>query len=143
MKKIIILSFITIATLIFIFIFTNKKEKITITTNNMQNEIKVNELQNNLLKKDEKLVYFYQTNCSYCKKVSPIIIPMAKELDIDMKTLNLEKEPNGWNIFNIEGTPTIIHYKNGKEIDRIEGEYKEEEFKIWFQKNTNKNIKSI
>ncbi len=27
MKKIIILSFITIATLIFIFIFTNKKEK--------------------------------------------------------------------------------------------------------------------
>ncbi|OBW84765.1 thioredoxin [Bacillus thuringiensis] len=143
MKKIIILSFITIATLIFIFIFTNKKEKITITTNNMQNEIKVNELQNNLLKKDEKLVYFYQTNCSYCKKVSPIIIPMAKELDIDMKTLNLEKEPNGWNLFNIEGTPTIIHYKNGKEIDRIEGEYKEEEFKIWFQKNTNKNIKSI
>ncbi|PFO36468.1 thiol reductase thioredoxin [Bacillus thuringiensis] len=115
----------------------------TITTNNMQNEIKVNELQNNLLKKDEKLVYFYQTNCSYCKKVSPIIIPMAKELDIDMKTLNLEKEPNGWNLFNIEGTPTIIHYKNGKEIDRIEGEYKEEEFKIWFQKNTNKNIKSI
>ncbi|PFS12724.1 thioredoxin family protein [Bacillus thuringiensis] len=143
MKKIIILSFITIATLIFIFIFTNKKKKITITTNNMQNEIKVNELQNNLLKKDEKLVYFYQTNCSYCKKVSPIIIPMAKELDIDMKTLNLEKEPNGWNLFNIEGTPTIIHYKNGKEIDRIEGEYKEEEFKIWFQKNTNKNIKSI
>ncbi|HHK5548824.1 MULTISPECIES: thioredoxin family protein [Bacillus] len=143
MKKIIILSFITIATLIFIFIFTNKKEKITITTNNMQNEIKVNELQNNLLKKDEKLVYFYQTNCSYCKKVSPIIIPMAKELDIDMKTLNLEKEPNGWNLFNIEGTPTIIHYKNGKEIDRIEGEYKEEEFKIWFQKNTNKNIKLI
>ncbi|WP_163093572.1 thioredoxin family protein [Bacillus cereus] len=143
MKKIIILSFITIATLIFIFIFTNKKEKITITTNNMQNEIKVNELQNNLLKKDEKLVYFYQTNCSYCKKVSPIIIPMAKELDIDMKTLNLEKEPNGWNLFKIEGTPTIIHYKNGKEIDRIEGEYKEEEFKIWFQKNTNKNIKSI
>ncbi|PFL19666.1 thiol reductase thioredoxin [Bacillus cereus] len=143
MKKIIILSFITITTLIFIFIFTNKKEKITITTNNMQNEIKVNELQNNLLKKDEKFVYFYQTNCSYCKKVSPIIIPMAKELDIDMKTLNLEKEPNGWNLFNIEGTPTIIHYKNGKEIDRIEGEYKEEEFKIWFQKNTNKNIKSI
>lgn len=143
MKKIIILSFITITTLIFIFIFTNKKEKITITTNNMQNEIKVNELQNNLLKKDEKLVYFYQTNCSYCKKVSPIIIPMAKELDIDMKTLNLEEEPNGWNLFNIEGTPTIIHYKNGKEIDRIEGEYKEEEFKIWFQKNTNKNIKSI
>lgn len=143
MKKIIILSFITITTLIFIFIFTNKKEKITITTNNMQNEIKVNELQNNLLKKDEKLVYFYQTNCSYCKKVSPIIIPMAKELDIDMKTLNLEEEPNGWNLFNIEGTPTIIHYKNGKEIDRIEGEYKEEKFKIWFQKNTNKNIKSI
>ncbi|HDR7437743.1 TPA: thioredoxin family protein [Bacillus anthracis] len=135
MKKITIFSFIFIIFLIFLFIFTNKKETKTNITNNIQNEIKVNELQNNLLKQDEKFVYFYQTNCSYCKKVSPIVIPMAKKLNIDMKMLNLEEEQNGWNLFKIQGTPTIVHYKDGKEIDRIEGEYKKEEFKKWFNKN--------
>ncbi|EOP30605.1 MULTISPECIES: thioredoxin family protein [Bacillus] len=135
MKKITIFSFIFIIFLIILFIFTNKKETKTNITNNIQNEIKVNELQNNLLKQDEKFVYFYQTNCSYCKKVSPIVIPIAKKLNIDMKMLNLEEEQNGWNLFKIQGTPTIVHYKDGKEIDRIEGEYKEEEFKKWFNKN--------
>lgn len=135
MKKITIFSFIFIIFLIILFIFTNKKETKTNITNNIQNEIKVNELQNNLLKQDEKFVYFYQTNCSYCKKVSPIVIPIAKKLNIDMKMLNLEEEQNGWNFFKIQGTPTIVHYKDGKEIDRIEGEYKEEEFKKWFNKN--------
>lgn len=135
MKKITIFSFIFIIFLIILFIFTNKKETKTNITNNIQNEIKVNELQNNLLKQDEKFVYFYQTNCSYCKKVSPIVIPIAKKLNIDMKMLNLEEEQNGWNLFKIQGTPTIVHYKEGKEIDRIEGEYKEEEFKKWFNKN--------
>lgn len=135
MKKITIFSFIFIIFLILLFVFTNKKETKTNITNNKQNEIRVNELQNNLLKQDEKFIYFYQTNCSYCKKVSPIIIPMAKKLNIDMKILNLEEEQNGWNLFSIQGTPTIVHYKNGKEIDRIEGEYKEEEFKKWFNKN--------
>ncbi|WP_227495299.1 thioredoxin family protein [Bacillus cereus] len=121
--------------LVLIFLITTKKDSKKNTTNYYQNEIKTNELQNDILKQDEKFVYFYQTNCHYCKKTSPIVIPMTKKLNINMEVLNLEEEPNGWNQFKIEGTPTIIHYKNGKEIDRIEGEYKDEEFKEWFNKN--------
>ncbi|MEK4868078.1 thioredoxin family protein [Bacillus sp. FSL E2-8895] len=135
MKKILIFILITMSILVLIFLITTKKDSKKSTTNYYQNEIKTNELQNNILKQDEKFVYFYQTNCHYCKKVSPIVVPMTKKLNINMDVLNLEKEPNGWNQFKIEGTPTIIHYKNGKEIDRIEGEYKEEEFKEWFNKN--------
>ncbi|HFT2187931.1 TPA: thioredoxin family protein [Bacillus cereus] len=135
MKKIIVFILITISILILIFLTTTKKDSKENTTNYYQNEIKTNELQNDILKQDEKFIYFYQTNCHYCKKTSPIVVPMTKKLNINMEVLNLEKEPNGWNQFKIEGTPTIIHYKNGKEIDRIEGEYKEEEFKEWFNKN--------
>ncbi|MEK4815173.1 thioredoxin family protein [Bacillus sp. FSL L8-0287] len=133
MKKIIVFILITIS--ILIFLTTTKKDSKKNTTNYYQNVIKTNELQNHILKQDEKFIYFYQTNCHYCKKTSPIVVPMTKKLNINMEVLNLEKEPNGWNQFKIEGTPTIIHYKNGKEIDRIEGEYKEEEFKEWFNKN--------
>ncbi|MBE7123908.1 thioredoxin family protein [Bacillus cereus] len=135
MKKILIFILITMSILVLIFLITTKKDSKKNTTNYYQNEIKTNELQNDILKQDEKFVYFYQTNCHYCKKTSPIVIPMTKKLNINMEVLNLEEEPNGWNQFKIEGTPTIIHYKNGKEIDRIEGEYKDEEFKEWFNKN--------
>lgn len=135
MKKILIFILITISILVLIFLTTTKTDSKESTTNYYQNKIKTNELQNDILKQDEKFIYFYQTNCHYCKKTSPIVIPMTKKLNINMEVLNLEKEPNGWNQFKIEGTPTIIHYKNGKEIDRIEGEYTEEEFKEWFNKN--------
>lgn len=135
MKKILIFILITISILVLIFLITTKKDSQKSTTNYYQNKIKTNELQNDILKQNEKFIYFYQTNCYYCKKTSPIVIPMTKKLNINMEVLNLEEEPNGWNQFKIEGTPTIIHYKDGKEIDRIEGEYKEEEFKKWFNKN--------
>lgn len=135
MKKILIFILITISILVLIFLITTKKDSQKSTTNYYQNKIKTNDLQNDILKQNEKFIYFYQTNCYYCKKTSPIVIPMTKKLNINMEILNLEEEPNGWNQFKIEGTPTIIHYKDGKEIDRIEGEYKEEEFKKWFNKN--------
>ncbi len=52
-----------------------------------------------------------------------------------MEVINLEENPEGWKEFNIEGTPTIVNYKNGKEINRIEGEESEEIFKDWFNKS--------
>ncbi|MGH1020377.1 thioredoxin family protein [Bacillus mycoides] len=135
MKKILIFIFIALSALILIFLLTKQKVPQKNTTNYYQNQIKINELQNDIVKQNEQFVYFYQTNCHYCQKISPIVIPMSKNLNINMKVLNLEEETSGWNQFKIEGTPTIIHYKNGKEIDRIEGEHKEEEFKKWFNKN--------
>ncbi|MEM5622051.1 thioredoxin family protein [Bacillus thuringiensis] len=63
---------------------------------------------------------------------------MAKKLNIDMKMLNLEEEQNGWNLFKIQGTPTIVHYKDGKEIDRIEGEYKKKNLRNGLIKIKNK-----
>ncbi|MEH6936217.1 thioredoxin, partial [Bacillus sp. JJ783] len=71
MKKILIFILITMSILVLIFLITTKKDSKKSTTNYYQNEIKTNELQNNILKQDEKFVYFYQTNCHYCKKVSP------------------------------------------------------------------------
>lgn len=135
MKKILIFILITLSALILIFLLTKQKIPQKNTTNYYQNQIKINELQNDILKQNEKFVYFYQTNCHYCQKISPIVIPMANTLNIDMKVLNLEEETNGWNQFKIEGTPTIVHYRNGKEVDRIEGEYKQKEFEAWFNKN--------
>lgn len=127
MKKMLIFATISIVLLVTITLLINKKE------NYYKNQISQQELKQNLLEKKEKVIYFYQTNCSHCLKISPIIVPMAKDMDINMEVLNIENEIDPWKDYNIKGTPTIIHYKDGEEQSRIMGEKSEETFKKWFE----------
>ncbi|MFX3622963.1 MAG: thioredoxin family protein [Ectobacillus sp.] len=130
MKKMLIFAAI-LAVIFSAIAFIGKSEKKDYYTN----AISLDELQQSLQDKKDMTIYFYQPTCTYCQKVSPIIVPMAKDMDIDMKVLDLQKYSTGWDEFKIEGTPTVVRYKDGKEVDRIVGEHTEKEFKEWFTKN--------
>ena len=41
---------------------------------------------------------------------------MAKDLNVDMKVMDIEKLDAPWDEYKIQGTPTIIHFKDGKEV---------------------------
>ncbi|ABS20983.1 MULTISPECIES: thioredoxin family protein [Bacillus cereus group] len=98
------------------------------------NKITLEELRKNITDKKDQTIYFYQTNCVHCQKVSPIVVPLAKDLNVDMKVIDIEKEPDAvWDEFNIKGTPTIIHYKEGKEVSRISGDPGKETFRKWLK----------
>ena len=58
-------------------------------------------------------------------------MPVAEEMDEHIYQYNVLEYAEGWDI--IDGTPTLIHYKNGEETSRIEGEHSAEEFKQWFE----------
>lgn len=133
MKKILIFGGIIIV--IFIALFFLTKENNSDEDNLYQNQISVSDLKRTLKNKENVMVYFYQTDCIHCKRVSPVVIPMAKEMGIDLKVLNLQESPSGWDEFYIQGTPSIVVYDKGKELKRIEGEYSEEQFKEWFREN--------
>ncbi|WP_144489413.1 thioredoxin family protein [Bacillus thuringiensis] len=138
MKKMII--FASICLLLFItFIFITNKENNTsskaVTKNDYyKNKISIEQLENDILNNKEKVIYFYQTTCFHCKLVSPIIVPMTEDMNINMQVMDLETYKEGWDKFKITGTPTVIHFKKGKEIDRIEGEQEETTFRKWFNK---------
>ncbi|QWG98390.1 thioredoxin family protein [Bacillus toyonensis] len=138
MKKMII--FASICLLLFItFIFITNKENNTsskaVTKNDYyKNKITIDQLENDISNNKEKVIYFYQTTCFHCKLVSPIIVPMAEDMNINMQVIDLETYKEGWDKFKITGTPTVIHFKKGKEIDRIEGEQEETTFRKWFNK---------
>lgn len=138
MKKMII--FASICLLLFItFIFITNKENNTsskaVTKNDYyKNKITIDLLENDISNNKEKVIYFYQTTCFHCKLVSPIIVPMAEDMNINMQVIDLETYKEGWDKFKITGTPTVIHFKKGKEIDRIEGEQEETTFRKWFNK---------
>ena len=62
-------------------------------------------------------------------KLSPVLVPMAKDLNVDMKVMDIEKLDAPWDEYKIQGTPTIIHFKDGKEVSRISGEQPKDKLK--------------
>ncbi|MDP7981370.1 thioredoxin family protein [Bacillus sp. WLY-B-L8] len=136
MKKMFLFGGIVIALLIAIFAVSNMETKEETKTDYYTNKISLDDLRKNIQEKKDQTIYFYQTSCPHCHKVSPIIVPMAKDMNIDMKVIDLENEPNAvWDEFKITGTPVIVHFKEGKEVSRIEGEQPKDKFKKWFTEN--------
>ncbi|MBG9689345.1 hypothetical protein ABD91_00085 [Lysinibacillus sphaericus] len=130
MKKLLLIFLIIISLFLVLFFLTEVFKEEIIDENNYITATEMDAAINN---KQDILVYFYKPNCIYCEKATPIIIPMTNKMGIDLKILNLGENPSGWEQFNIEGTPTLVHYKNGQEVSRLHGLQSEEEYKKWFE----------
>lgn len=130
MKKLLTLFGIIIFLFLLIFLIQDrgdKKDKL------YQNQISSEELEKLVNSNKPSYVYFYQTDCIYCKEVSPVIIPMAKEMGIELKEHNLQENPDNWEKYGIEGTPTIILFEDKKEVKRIVGAQENKVFEDWFK----------
>src|SRR5690625_5097543 len=86
-----------------------------------QNIILPTELERALKNKEDMTVYFFSPTSIHCINATPVVVPLVEELDIDMKKLNTLEYEEALSEFNIQGTPTIIHYENGEEVTRFEG----------------------
>ncbi len=85
-----------------------------ITSNNFEKEI--------LNSKKTTIVDFYADWCTPCKMMSPIIDNIAEETDnINVGKLNVDEEENIAIKYNVMSIPTIIIFKDGKEIKRFVG----------------------
>ncbi|MDF2723379.1 MAG: thioredoxin [Paenibacillus sp.] len=112
-----------------------------LTDTNYQNIIKPADLKSELSAKKDLFVYYFQTTCQHCIATTPVLNPLAKEAGIDLKQLNLWEYEAGWSEFKITATPTIVYYKGGKEVLRMEGGvahdgqpgYSSDEFKKFFE----------
>src|SRR5690606_23674975 len=82
---------------------------------NYQNIITPDKLEKKLAENKDVTVYFFKSDCPACMDTTPIIAPLAKEMNIDLVQFNLLEFDSGWDDYEIEFTPTIVHYKNGKE----------------------------
>ncbi|MGM8366329.1 thioredoxin family protein [Virgibacillus sp. W0181] len=99
-----------------------------------QNQIIPEELDEKLENGEDVTVYFYSPTCVYCQRTTPVVVPLTEDLDIDMKKMNL-LEFDKMEYYEIEGTPTIVHYEDGEEVARISGERPEEDFQQFFDEN--------
>ncbi|WP_078408509.1 thioredoxin family protein [Priestia abyssalis] len=150
MKKLIIFAAIIVVlfgALAFVTIYQNKEEAEGNPYNkeqlrpetikqlddpNYKNQILPEELNKIIEEKQDATIYFYSPTCPHCRVTSPVVVPLSKDMNIDLKMFNLLEFEDGWTQYNIESTPTIVRYKNGKEVDRIVGSQEEDVFKKWF-----------
>lgn len=153
MKKVIIFSAVVVLIFAVIAVLTNqqKAEKTAgnpygtdnlrsstidlLDDENYQNIITPDELDQKLEEEESAIVYFFSPECIHCMKTTPILMPVADEMDEHVDQYNLLEYTNGWDEFNIQSTPTLVKFKNGKETSRIVGEHSKEEIEEWFQKN--------
>lgn len=97
-----------------------------------QNQVTPDVLAKSIADKEDITVYFYSPQCSYCQTTTPILVPVAEELNVDVIKFNLLEFPDQWDTYGMEGTPTLIHYQNGEELARLSGQHTAEEFEDFF-----------
>ncbi|ABZ95533.1 Thioredoxin [Leptospira biflexa serovar Patoc strain 'Patoc 1 (Ames)'] len=80
------------------------------------------------------LVDFWAPWCGPCKMVAPELEKLAKDWKgkVSIIKVNTDEKQEIAGKYGISGIPTFILFKNGKEVHRISGAMRSEEFKIVF-----------
>lgn len=85
-------------------------------------EIVNKEKFNELIKSGEiVIVDFFATWCGPCQMFLPIFDEVSSELDVNMIKIDIDQEMEVASGNNVLGVPTIVAFKDGKEISRFSG----------------------
>src|SRR5690625_347302 len=96
-----------------------------------QNQIVPEDLKKEIEDENGVTVYFYSPECVYCKQATPVLMPVAEDLNVDIKKLNLLEFNSESNTYHIDSTPTLVHFENGEEVARMLGARTEDEFRAF------------
>ncbi len=94
-----------------------------------------NEIKEIINSKDLVIVDFFATWCGPCKMFGPIFEEYSKSNDnLKMFKVDIDENTNFASESKVTGVPTIIAFKNGKEIDRFSGYKPTEELDEFIKK---------
>lgn len=96
-----------------------------------QNIILPEPLAEKIASGEPTVAYMFSPECSYCKNLTPKLMPIAAELDVHIDQLNV-LEYDEWATYGIEATPTLIYFENGTEVARMTGDTTEDEIRKFF-----------
>ncbi|MBB6454688.1 thiol-disulfide isomerase/thioredoxin [Salirhabdus euzebyi] len=97
-----------------------------------QNQITPSELEETLSAGESATIYFYSPECQYCLETTPVLVPLAEEMGVNVQLLNVLEYGGAWDEYALEGTPTLIHFENGEEEGRVQGSQPKENFESFF-----------
>lgn len=100
---------------------------------NYQNIVLPDELQEQIASGEPTTVYFFSPTCPHCQATTPVLMPVAEDMEVDVLQYNLLEYEQGWNDYFIEATPTLVHYENGEEVSRWVGAQPKENIEEFFR----------
>jgi thioredoxin 1 len=69
------------------------------------------------------LVNFHSPNCGPCKLLNPTINKIARDYEgrLQVGTFNVDANQHIPTLYRVGGTPTLLLFRAGKELGRLEG----------------------
>lgn len=150
MKKMIGIAAVIVAIFALIIVLTNMSNEEKLANNpydtddldpatidqlddeNYQNIALPDEVSEQVASGEPTTVYFFSPTCQYCQQTTPVLMPVAEDMDVEVLQYNLLEYEQGWQDFFIESTPTLVHYENGEEVARWVGAQPKENIEEFF-----------
>ncbi len=69
------------------------------------------------------LIDVWGQKCSHCKRLEPIVMELAAQYKGRVKVCEIaaESAPRTMSFLQIRSTPTVLYFKDGKELERVSG----------------------
>lgn len=99
---------------------------------NYQNIILPDALQKKIDSGEPVTAYFFSPLCEHCKNMTPKLMPIADKMGVTIDQLNVLEYDEAWDIYAFDATPTMIHFRDGKEVNRLVGDAPEDAIKSFF-----------
>lgn len=151
MKKLLIIGGIIVAIFIAIIVLSNKSDEAKLKDNpygtdqlhkstialigneNYSNIALPDEVFSKIESGEPTVVYYFHPECQYCMQMTPVMMPIAKEMSVDVLQYNmLEFGDDAFKKFGIDAWPALVYYKDGKEVIKTVGAQPEENIRAFF-----------
>ena len=93
---------------------------------------------NELISDGEVLVDFFATWCGPCRMLGPVLEEVSNDrIGVKIVKIDVDECPNLARSFGIMSVPTLLLFKDGKEISKTNGFMPKEELVDWINRSIN------